>query len=72
MTMLPAPRITLNRVNPYLHYGPLCGGLIYRGRLYMNMIYKNIQLISQWIVWYCMLQNNIQNYDLGIVNSRVA
>ena len=35
----------------------------------MKMIYTNIQLISQWIVWYCMLQKNIQNYDLKIVNS---
>jgi len=32
----------------------------------MEMIYKNIQLILQWIVWYCMLQKNIQNYDLKI------
>jgi len=22
----------------------------------MKMIYKDIQLISQWIVWHCMLQ----------------
>jgi len=28
----------------------------------MKMIYKDIQLISQWIVWHCMLHNNIQNY----------
>jgi len=25
----------------------------------MKMIYKPIQLISQWSVWYCMLQKNI-------------
>ena len=67
MTMHPAPMITLKWVNPYFNYGPLCGGMTQRGKLYMKMIYKNIQLISQWIVWYCMLQTNIQNYDLKIV-----
>ena len=72
MTMHPAPRITLTWVNPYFRYGPLCGGMTQRGKLYMKMIYKNIQLISQWIVWYCMLQKNIQNYDLKMVNRCVA
>jgi len=38
----------------------------------MNMIDKNIQLISQWIVWYYMIQFYLQNYDLKIVNRRVA
>ena len=38
----------------------------------MNMIYNNSQLIPQWTVWYCMLQKNMQNYDLKIVNRRVA
>jgi len=44
---------------------------IERQIIYENDI-SNIQLISQWIVWYCMLQKNIQNYDLRIVNRRVA
>jgi len=38
----------------------------------MKMIYKDIQLISQWIVWHCMLQKKKQNYELKIVNRRVS
>jgi len=40
MTIHPAPRITLTWVNPYFQYGPLCGGMIYRGKLCMKMMYK--------------------------------
>ena len=52
-------------MNPYFHYGPLCGGMTQRGKLYMKMI-------SQWILWYCTLHKTVQNYDLKIVNRRVA
>jgi len=35
----------IKRVNRYLHYGPLFGGMTQKGKLYMKMKYTNTQLI---------------------------
>ena len=45
MTMHPASRMTHKRDNPYFHYGPLCGCMTQRCKLYIK-INITIQLIS--------------------------
>jgi len=45
MTMHPASRMTHKRANPYFHYGPLCGCMTQRCKLYIK-INITIQLIS--------------------------